>query len=249
MTPVPDDKNQDAIQQQMENEAVYRELLVQGVLAVLLPTEDLENASLTTLVGQIFSEMILGNGIGGKASEPWLLWEGITKIAEVIQDKLSNKSKAQALDRSYSNSSEPVPLDITGRTTKSWNFGRSIQKAFWLVLQYVFLAVTAARFLITSIATSSSLPSRIPPAMKITGSGTSQEDMGSRELKNPSIAPRGRPLSFKQPILKMKVWSCAASLLDLGVRMPWISATISILQWGALMGPGEVGNTDGPIDK
>jgi hypothetical protein len=31
--------------------------------------------------------------------------------------------------------------------------------------------------------------------------------------------------------------------------MPWLSATISLLQWGAITGPGEVGNTDGMVDK
>ena len=77
---MPDDASK-ALEQK-ENEAAYRQLLVHGVLAVLLPTEDLENSCLTALVGQIFSEMIIGNGIGGKASEPWLLWEGITKTAE-----------------------------------------------------------------------------------------------------------------------------------------------------------------------
>jgi len=47
----------------------------------------------------------------------------------------------------------------------------------------------------------------------------------------------------------MKIWSCASSLLDLDVRMPWLCATISMLQWGALTGPGELGNIDGRVDK
>ncbi len=92
LSPVPDVSSQNS--EQLENEAAYRELVVQGVLAILLPTEDLENDCLTSLVGQIFSEMVIGGGIGEKACEPWLLWEGITKTAEAIQAQLP-KSNAQ----------------------------------------------------------------------------------------------------------------------------------------------------------
>jgi len=53
----------------------------------------------------------------------------------------------------------------------------------------------------------------------------------------------------KQPILKMKIWSCIGSLLDVEVRMPWLSASLSMLQWAALTGPGLLGNADGMIDK
>ena len=237
------------MQQQAENEAAYRQLLVQGVLAVLLPTEDLENDCLTALVGQIFSEMILGGGIGGKASEPWLLWEGITKLAEFIQSQLP-KSKAQVrLDRSNSDVANSVPLAISGKGGKNWSFGRSIQKTFWLVLQYVFVAFTVVRFIIISIATSSALPSRIAPTMKITGSASTKDYVEPPELTNTKTSSKVRTPPFKQPILNMKIWSCVSNLLDLEARMPWLYATISMLQWGAIAGPGELGNTDGRIDK
>ncbi|KAK6601588.1 PXA domain-containing protein [Botrytis cinerea] len=163
LSPVPLDEDPDTIKSQSNNEAAYRQLIINGVLAVLLPTEDLENDCLTSLVGQIFSEMILGNGIGGKACEPWLLWEGIMKIAEVIQARLP-KAKAQVrIDRSNSEITRPNLLDIKAGNTKTSNFGKSMQKYFWLILQYLFLAFAAVRAIFIAIATSSSLPSRIPP--------------------------------------------------------------------------------------
>ncbi|KAG0651821.1 hypothetical protein D0Z07_1312 [Hyphodiscus hymeniophilus] len=249
LSPVPDSTVQYAVQEQVENEAAYRQLLVQGVLAVLLPTEDLENDCLTALVGQIFSEMILGGGIGGKASEPWLLWEGITKIAEVIQAQLP-KSKAQVrLDRSNSDLVNSAPSVISRKTGKGWKVAHSIQKTFWLVLQYVFVAFTAVRFMIISIATSSALPSRIAPSMKIIGSAHSKDDVEPPSLTNTTTTSKGRTPPLKQPILKMKIWSCVSNLIDLEARMPWLYATISMLQWGAVAGPGKVGGTDGMIDK
>jgi hypothetical protein len=232
----------------MEKETAYRQLLVQGVLAVLLPTEDLENDCLTAIVGQIFSEMIIGGGIGGKASEPWMIWEGITKISEVLQAQLP-KSRAQVrVERSNSDVENSMPKEMTGRNTKGWRIQRSLQSSFWLVLQYCFLAFSAVRFLVITLATSSSLPSRIPPTMKVTSS-LSLKDHMEPPSTNAGDIWNGRTDRTKQPIVKMKIWSCAANLLDLGARMPWLSATFSFAQYVALTGPGTLGDTDGMIDK
>ena len=248
LSPVPEDGGL-STQQQAENEAAYRQLLVQGVLAVLLPTEDLENDCLTALVGQIFSEMILGGGIGGKASEPWMIWEGITKIAEVLQAQLP-KSKAQVrVERSNSDLAKSRPSNMTGRDTKGWQIKRSVQKSFWLILQYCFLAFSAVRFIIITFATSSTLPCRAPLAKKVTGSRSSKDHTEPPDPTNTDDIWDGRTDQTKQPILQMKIWSCAADLLDVDARMPWLGATFSLLQHVALTGPGKLGKTDGMIDK
>lgn len=242
LSPVPLDGDPDTIKGQSNNEAAYRQLIVHGVLAVLLPTEDLENDCLTSLVGQIFSEMILGNGIGGKACEPWLLWEGIMKIAEVIQARLP-KSKAQVrVDRSNSEITRPNLLDIQASGMKTSGFSKSMQKTFWLVLQYLFMAFAAIRVVAIAIATSSSLPSRIPPTKQPINLTLPNEDS-----EPPMNSIRAQPL--KRPIVTMKLWSCVSTLLDTDTRMPWLSATLSLLQWGAITGPGRIGDTDGMIDK
>jgi hypothetical protein len=247
LSPVPDGNGGSLTQQQMNNEAVYRQMLVQGVLAVLLPTEDLENDCLTTLVVQIFSEMIIGNGIGGKASEPWLLWEGITKIAEVVQSQLP---RSQANVRLARSNSESLDASITpGESVspkKKWNIQWNIQKTFWLALQYAFVAFTAARFLISTLATSSSLPSRII-STKINSPALHDHLSESGSDSDPIVSDRIIP--GKTPIIEMRVWSAAARLLDFDFRMPWLASMLSILQWIALTGPGQLGNTDGRIDK
>jgi hypothetical protein len=247
LSPVPDGIGGSLTQQQMNNEAVYRQMLVQGVLAVLLPTEDLENDCLTTLVGQIFSEMIIGNGIGGKASEPWLLWEGITKIAEVVQSQLPRSQANVRLARSNSESlGTPITTGDFVSPKKKWNVQWNIQKTFWLVLQYAFVAFTAARFLISTLATSSSLPSRVISA-KI--NSPALHDHLSESGSDPDPIVTNRILPGKTPIIEMRIWSAAARLLDFDFRMPWLASMLSILQWAALMGPGQLGNTDGRIDK
>jgi hypothetical protein len=248
LSPVPDGSGGPLTQQQMNNEAVYRQMLVQGVLAVLLPTEDLENDCLTTLVGQIFSEMIIGNGIGGKAAEPWLLWEGITKIAEVVQEQLPRTQANVRLARSNSESLGPsiTPEDLVSPKRK-WNNQWNIQKTFWLILQYAYVAFTAARFLISTLATSSSLPSRVI-STKINSLALLNNHLSESGSDSDPIVTN-RILPSKTPIIEMRIWSAAARLLDFDFRMPWLASTLSILQWAALTGPGKLGNTDGRIDK
>ncbi|KAF2680341.1 hypothetical protein K458DRAFT_490009 [Lentithecium fluviatile CBS 122367] len=262
LSPVPNESVPSSIVEQRENESAWRQLLVQGVLAVLLPTEDLENACLRSLVAEIFAEMILGNGISGKACEGWLLWEGITRIAEVLQTDRDKEKGTRSYDADSeqplsrlerhgllspptddrSGPSEP-PLAHSGRHQSA---PMTIAGLFWAAVQYVFLAGTAMCAAIAAVATSSSLPPR-----SVTGaSGQSPVEAGHQSQfpqAEPSVVRR--PLAFKRPIVSMKLWGCASKLVELDARMPWLSGFISILRWGALLGPGRVGDTDGVLDR
>lgn len=257
LSPVPTDLVPSTIVEQRENESAWRQLLIQGVLAVLLPTEDLENGCLRALVAEIFAEMILGNGISGKACEGWLLWEGITRIAEVLQtDNTKEKvpqSKAAFPEQSWTR------LERFGLLTSSTGeeLGPSkphqhrptttplpISGFFWAVLQYAFLAFTAARALILSLAMSSALPYR-----SIISEQSPVEAAGQSQMPQADAPASRRPLGSKRPIVSMKLWSCVAQLAELDVRMPWLLGFISMFQRGALAGPGRVGETDGVLDR
>ncbi|KAJ9637237.1 hypothetical protein H2199_007523 [Coniosporium tulheliwenetii] len=149
LSPVPYENDPSCILEQGQNEAAWRQLLVQGVLAVLLPTEDLENGCLRALVAEVFSETILGNGVSGKACEGWLIWEAITKIAEairprtpvveeVVESKLEpglNRLEKFGLLSSSNQTTEPAesyPL-IAHEPT-------AISTLLWLVVQYTVFA-------------------------------------------------------------------------------------------------------------
>lgn len=236
--PVPDPNFPYMELQQRENEEVYRQLLVQAVLAVILPTEDLENGCLTSLVGQIISEMILGNGVGGKASEPWMLWEGIMKISQVITTKLPYTKAQKRVDVTTNTNKEDISEG--GRILK---VKISSQKWFWLILQYAFTVFASLRFMIITVATSSSLPPRKAPY-----AGLRKPSIDSLPASPKSTSSSGQQY-VRQPIIAMRIWSCVSNLLCLDLRMPWIGATMSMLQWAALRGPGMVGATDRPIDR
>lgn len=229
---------------------------------MLLPTEDLENGCLRALVAEIFAEMILGSGISSKACEGWLLWEGITRIAEVLQNDGVKEEDSQSdyaslgqplsrLERygllsppAAEQNGPPEPLLTSGRRHE--DAPMTISGLFWAAVQYAFLAGMAMRAVIAAIATSSSLPLRpATSASELSPVGATRQSQQLR-VGSPAL---GGPLASKRPIVSMRMWSCASRLVELDTRMPWLSGVISLLRWGTLAGPGRVGDTDGVLDR
>jgi hypothetical protein len=246
--------------EQRESESAWRQLLVHGVLALLLPTEDLENGCLRALVGEIFAEMILGNGISGKACEGWVLWEGITRIAEVLQTDATKEKDPQSEDADAGqsltrlerygllSSHEGTDIDSKESLVAKVNSHKTTavyaSSLFWTVIQYAFLAFTAARAVILHLATLTSLPSR-----SATSEQSSVEALDQSQIPQVEASSSKRLLGAKRPVVSMSLWSCAAQLAELDVRMPWLLGFISMLHRGALVGPGRVGETDGLLDR
>ncbi|KAM0447129.1 hypothetical protein ACHAQK_000676 [Fusarium lateritium] len=232
LAPVPHPDDPVTISDQKENEALYRQLLVQGVLAILLPTEDLENPCLTALVEQIFSELIIGNVIANKASQPWMLYEGICITARVLQQK---KEQGAVVLAKQDESSEPK-LDVKGR--RAW----SVRSMFLGVIQLGMLVVASLRFITTALVMASSLPARTTPIDE-------KEALLDHDMSS-SSSPSSRPLDYtKAPILSCRVWTCLGNLLELSLRMPWLDGFLSLLQYGAVNGPGRIAGHDGPVDR
>ncbi|KAH6633175.1 PXA domain-containing protein [Boeremia exigua] len=260
LSPVPTDDVPSTHVEQRENESAWRQLIIQGVLAVLLPTDDLKNGCLRSLVAEIFAEMILGNGISGKACEGWLLWEAIGRIADILQTNPVHEKDASSDDGATSEElsrlerfgllpsqteEQTGSISLPAADANYHDFAtRSAAGLFWMVVQYAFLAYTALRAVILTIATASSLPSRT-----LADGPVAMEDTRESHLAEAESQASAHLLVYKRPIVSMKLWSCAAQFVDLNVRMPWLTGFISILHCGALFGPGRVGDTDGVLDR
>lgn len=217
--------------EQRDNETAYRQLLVQAVLAILLPTEDLENPCLTALVGQIFSELIIGNVIGNKAAQPWLLFEGICILARVLEEK-----KVKTAQRIVS-SSQPRSLGVPSEKRRAW----SVQGFFLSIIQLAFIFLSSIRLLVGMIAMSSSLPPRTAPA--------EEKARAMPESRPGSRGQHGTATAAKVPVLEFRAWRCVGNLIELRSRMPWLSGFLSLLQFGATHGPGRVAGLDGTLDR
>lgn len=239
LSPVSDASLAQPSTEQRNNEAAYRQLLVQGALAVLLPTEDLENACLRTLVADVIGEMILGNGIGGKACEGWLIWEGITNIVENVKTRLKPKSIGGEVEADTRSRLEKFGL-LEEKSDKvkqrSHRSGRStvIAQIFWRILQSGYLIFMVARFIILGLVAASSQASR--------SSGVAQTNMSLPTKFSETQAHR-------RPAISFKIFATISCLLDLSNRMPWFAGLLSLVQYEVTDGPGKVGDTDGIVDK
>lgn len=207
------------------------------MLAILLPTEDLENACLRTLVADIVGEMILGNGIGGKACEGWLIWEGITKGVLYCSARLPPKATGEEIEIDTRSRLEKFGLlsEKTEATRSPSGSGRqsALSGLFWRVLQYAFLAFLAGRFIISGLMTASS-SHRAPPA---------------RDSTSSPITPTSEPPQHRRPILRFQIFSLISCLIELRSRMPWLVGCLSLVQHGMISGLGMVAETDGLLDR
>ncbi|KAJ3485182.1 hypothetical protein NLG97_g6872 [Lecanicillium saksenae] len=232
LSPVPQAGDEKVLEEQKENEAAYRQLLVQAVLAILLPTEDLENPCLTAIVGQIFSELIVGNIIAGKASQPWLLYESICIAGRVLGEK-----KTRATQRMVSGRHVP-PVKAKGKKEQiKW----SAQAIFLTMVHFVVMIFSSVRLLITTLAASSSLP------LRQTGVELSSGSKDAIESSTSTDEDSNKPA--KVPVLNFKVWYCVGNLIQLDTRMPWLSGFLSLVQYQAVNGPGRLAGLNSPLDR
>ncbi|RGP64646.1 hypothetical protein FLONG3_9476, partial [Fusarium longipes] len=206
------------------------------ILAILLPTEDLENPCLTSLVEQIFSELIIGNIIANKASQPWMLYEGICITAKVLRQK---KDQGPTPAGTPKESFEPK-LEVKGRRT--WSVRSSVRSFFLGVIQLGMIVVASLRFITTALVMASSLPTRTTPLDE-------KEALPDKD-KHSGISSSPESSDYiKAPILSCRLWTCLGNLLELSLRMPWLDGLLSLLQYGAVNGPGRIAGHDGPVDS
>lgn len=237
LSPVPDAATPLTVAEQSEHETQYRQLLVQSALAVLLPTEDLENACLRTLVADVLAESILGNAIGGKSSEGYFVWETITKIVTLVKTRIQPKVTGKEIEVDTRSRLEKFGLlSERSEATGSQKDGKTsaFSTIVWLVLQYVYMLFVAIQFVIHGLIAASSGPARsASPSNRAAASSLSKSVQAHRSAR---------------PLLKFRCFSLISAILDLPLRMPWLSGSLSLLQYH-LTGVFKLGATDGILDK
>jgi len=237
--------------EQRRNEAAYFQLIAQGILAVLLPPEELENACLRTLVTNIFGEVILGRGIGRIACQGWFIWEGITKTAETVRTRLAPKITGEEIVNDTRSRLEKLGLLSTNEESDAEKAAQSsviplcISNIFWRILQYGYLAFIAMRFITLGLYAATSRPAR----SSTSANPSIRSSDPSATVKHGEAPTLESSRGSKRPIITMRIWSLALHLADLADRMPWLTGSLSFLQYQLLTGVGHVGATDGLLDR
>ncbi|KAJ5384665.1 PX-associated sorting nexin 13 [Penicillium concentricum] len=239
LSPVPDLGDPVTIAEQSENEAVYRRLLANGILAVLLPTEDLENSSLRALVVDVIADLILGNQVSGRACEGWFIWETIGKLAaQVGRRQTQDETKTKSAPGSQINRLEKFGLLSTEDElpTPSASFSATW---IWNLLQNIYLGYVVLRFIAMGLFRVASSPGPsshgvgVSLALPINHKGDEMESDGTS----------------RRPVLDYRMYSVVSQILGIPWRMPWLSGLLALFQHLILAGPGRVGATDGVLDR
>lgn len=231
LSPIPKPERPGTISEQEENEFAYRQLLVQGVLAVLLPTEDLENECLTSLVGQILSELIIGGVVVKKASEPWLIWTGLTILAGVLGRKRRDASRLNTRRKGGPPSGQE---------------GLSLSGFLWSLIHYIFAFTAFIRLFVTTVAMSRTLPPRAQPFSIHKDERSPHKDgFGATNTDTTSLASD----PVQTPVLGFAIWPMLSNLMKIDRHMPWLLGSLSMVQWLAVRGPGNIAGFNGVVDR
>ncbi|KAL1876047.1 hypothetical protein Plec18167_005308 [Paecilomyces lecythidis] len=247
LSPVPDPSDPQARTKQLENETAYRQLLVQGALAVLLPTEDLENVCLRTLVGDILADLVLGNEVSGRACEGWFVWETMTKLLDLATERSVEKIDGEDAEGVEKSRLEKFGLLSTADESAGDHSSRTSQSQFsiwlWQILQYAYLGYLVFRFVVTGLfrvaSSQPTIPIRGPPSPAHPAS----------LMTHSRIAPLPAKNVTKRPVLDYRLYGMLSQLLDTPQRMPWLAGTLALSQHLMLAGPGRLGDTDGVLDR
>jgi hypothetical protein len=267
---VPQASDGSSTVEQERNEQAWRQLLVQGVLAVLLPTEDVQNGCLRALVGEILAEMIVGKVLSNRLCEGWALWEIITHAIEAFQDRGSETGKGTergshkegnaSVRSTTANQLEqfgllhrPLPAKAAaaaavverqaraGSATGRRAGTAALASTFWLVVKSGIVLVTAVRAVVWALMTMSSGNLPCRGTPTTTTKPWAAMEAGGRQQPGRPATPR--------PIVSMALWSTVANIVELSARMPWLAGLLSLAQLSMVAGPGRVGDTDGLLDR
>lgn len=238
LSPVPEQSLPSTVTEQSEHEIQHRQLLVHSALAILLPTEDLENACLRTLVADVVAETILGNAIGGKLSEGYFIWGSMSKIIALVKARMEPKTPGNEIEVDTRSRLEKYGLlSERGEATRARNDSQRwvFPTMFWRLLQYTYLALMAVCFVIQGSITAMSRPRRSSAMSTMVASSPMAKSFQAR-----------RP---PRPLVRFKVFSLISSILNLPLRAPWLSGSLSLLQYHLVSGPLSLGATDGIMDQ
>ncbi|OAL74002.1 hypothetical protein A7D00_2031 [Trichophyton violaceum] len=243
LSPAPGSGDEDGAKQR-QAEKIYRQLLAHGAMAVLLPTEDLQNVCLRTLVGDILADLLLGGVVSGKVSEGWFIWDSISKILA----SLNQKSQSDGVEHDHSGNLEkgdPEPDQERSSNFGSYSTQRSqsvLLSTLFSLMQYCYIAYVASRFVALGLFRVSSSSSSTTT--------TSSPAYASNSINSKEATPsRSKGNIVRLPVLEYRIFSVISQLLDISSRMPWLGGILALVYHLLMTGPGKIGTADGVIDR
>lgn len=246
LSPLPFHLDPAIAQHQAENERDYRQLLVHGSLAILLPTDDLQNGPLRILVGDIVADLIIGQAVAGKVCEGWFLHDAIFKVTAILSDKVQPKTSGSQIRGDAKNRLEEFGLlthDSKFSQGHSSSYGQSQLIAwFWTLLQHAFLVYLFLCYVLKELQFVRRKPKRQHYVRASAPTSTSAE-------KSHMQSPFQEDPSSPRPVLTYGLYSMISTLLQMADRMPWMTSIFTFWQHILLYRLGRVGGSNSVFDR
>lgn len=210
-----------------------------------MPTDDLQNGPLRTLVGDILADLIIGQAVAGKVCEGWFLHDAIFKVTVILSDKVQPKeSSAEIRDDAKNRLEKFGLLTDDSKFPHGHSSSRDQSKLltwFWTIVQYAFLVYMFLCYVLKELQLARRKPKRQHHvrASSSTSSLSEKFHMQSPFQEDPS--PR--------PVLAYGLYSLISTLLQMADRMPWMTGIITFWQEVLLHGLGRVGGSDSIFDR
>ena len=198
--------------------------------------------------------MIVHKAMCDKASQPWIIWEGVTKLIYSLRPGVNQQTSADVSSSSI-NRLEQFGLLSSGKANQGLDRQKdqrglfhTMAQLFWASLQVTALVWLLLRSFVIALMHASSIPTRQNRISR-----TKSPD----KVQVSAVDPASRPSPQytieghyeKRPVVTMRIWTCIATLTVIERRMPWFSGFLSLLQWLSLHGPGRLCRTDSLLDR
>lgn len=201
-------------EEQTQAEQIYRQLLIQGAIAVLLPTEDLQNSSLRALVTDIIADLILGRVIEDRLCQPWFLHSMISKLIAMVTSRAQpiitgGEMQTEARGRLEQFGLLSAKGGLSPVDSPAHRQSRLVIW-FWSILQWGYFAFMAMRFTALGLLHARRHPQSTHLSSKLAYSDTVESGPSPR------------------PVLDYRGFSTISTLLELSRRMPWLQGALTL---------------------
>lgn len=229
---------------QKQAETAHRQLLVQGALAVLLPTEDLQNSCLRVLVSDIIADLILGRAIEEKLCHGWFLHGVVSKVVAIITLRRQPKVSGAAIQADARSRLEDFGL-LSAKSADEKDHSPDSRQSpfaawFWRLLQWGYLTFLCFRFMALGLMHARQRPPRA--SVRTTTSAAKQRPLAGAQLP-------GRDDQSPRPVLGYRLFASISTMLNASRRMPWLTGALSFWQYCLTCTTGRGGDVNTALDK
>ena len=242
LLPTPTDPS--SCHQQQLHESTYRKLLAEGILALLVPAEDLRNPCLKSLLTEILADMILGGLLSKKLCDGTFIYDMLQRAA----DSARGTSKPWA---AMETPSQPAKIDRLAQfgllSPKLPTGNHEITNVFWSMVGYLILIATYLQTCFNSWMWTTKLPARSLKKDSTIHDAPRPDtfvDLVSG-IQHEVVTAIPKPVAHL-PMISYRLWTMAATMVNLPERMPWLIGIAKLTRHFLLQ---HFGDYDGYLDR